>query len=270
MILADAVQSGGKATGGQAAHGVAQAVKQRHSANHIGNRSQNQKNDVHFKNGLGGLLEVRHQLVGMPLCVEQIHRALAGHQHDHHQHEAQAAAVLHEAPVEQEDVGGLCHIHHGKSGGCPAADGFKERLHEFQLPRKEEGHGTDCNSPEPGKKHGVIAVPLSSQTVRAEIGFPLPKGAYKTPCQDREQPGQQKVDCIANVLRIERENCHRGDDQQTDHDHQLAAVGAVFHFCHLASPPFNSRIAISSCSFPEIRTRMSPARIRVSPLGIRV
>ena len=167
-------------------------------------------------------------------------------------------------------MGGLCHIHHGKSGGGPAADGFKQGLHHTQLPRKEEGHGTDCNSPEPGKKHGVIAVPLSSQTVGAEIGFPLPKGAYKTPYQDREQPGQQKVDCIANVLRIERENCHWGDDQQTDHDHQLAAVGAVFHFCHLTSPPFNSRIAISSCSFPEIRTRMSPARIRVSPLGIRV
>ena len=60
VILADAAEFGGKAAGGQAAHGVAQAVEQRHSANHIGSRSQNQENDVHFKNGLGCLLEVRH------------------------------------------------------------------------------------------------------------------------------------------------------------------------------------------------------------------
>ena len=79
MILADAAELRGKAAGGQAAHGMAQTVKQGHTANNIGRRTHNQENDVHFKNGLGCLLEVRHQLVGMPLRVEQIHRALAGH-----------------------------------------------------------------------------------------------------------------------------------------------------------------------------------------------
>ena len=179
VVFPNAVQPGGKSTGGKAAHGMADAFKQGHTGNGVGCGSDQQKDEIHGKDGLRRFPQVRHQLVRVTFGVEQIHGTLVGEQHHDHHNEAKAAAILHKTPVKQENMGGLGHIHNGKTCGGPTADGFKKCLHKIQVSGKHKGHCANQNPPEPGEQNRVAALPLGHRPGGAGSVIPSPKQAHK-------------------------------------------------------------------------------------------
>ncbi|MPN50295.1 hypothetical protein SDC9_197921 [bioreactor metagenome] len=93
----------------------------------------------------------------MAFGVVQIHGLLILHQHDHHHYKPQAAAELHKAPMKQKNVWGYRHIHHGKAGGRPSADRFKQRLYKCELSTHDKGESPNQDTPAPCKKDGQAA-----------------------------------------------------------------------------------------------------------------